>query len=526
MSRNYLIIRRNEDEKDRYAEKMLSENQIPGLLPFHMKQVDGQAWFCYDITSRQPLERLLEYRNMNGEEIRRMISDILYTVNQMEKFLLDESCLYLTPAFIYAEPDSFRCFLCPIPGSRQDFCGDFRNLSRYMLDHVSHLDTQAVVLTFGIFRESSKDSFSLESMERLIRQTGQPDAEKEKEDRWEPSVYGTESPEAVFRGFLSGTGREKHMEQHRAEAAPGADRLASERSGTVSGERKDTSGPGKRGIPDGYIKKKDEKRSESGVPERLAKGGPLKWTTALLGTAAAVLAAGFAASGYIRPAAFSPNHLLLAAAALALLGITVWTVRDKWIAFSEYRHTGRPSSEREKEQKAWEVRFRELDGEESREYLPDAGTLCSGEKPVKPSARLRDTERARPPAGTFFGMAEPDPADEDGETDELQTVLLYDGAAEEEQGRLVPVKGGEEIKIGYFPFIIGKSSSLTDYCLESPGVSRLHLRLDQTEKGYTATDLNSTNGTRIDGKKLEANETCELSKGALVEIAGLQFYFL
>ena len=57
-------------------------------------------------------------------------------------------------------------------------------------------------------------------------------------------------------------------------------------------------------------------------------------------------------------------------------------------------------------------------------------------------------------------------------------------------------------------------------------VSRLHVRIDQKDGGYTLTDLNSTNGTTVNNRKLEANEMVPLQVGDLVDIAGYHFQFL
>ena len=90
---------------------------------------------------------------------------------------------------------------------------------------------------------------------------------------------------------------------------------------------------------------------------------------------------------------------------------------------------------------------------------------------------------------------------------------------------MVPVHGESEIPIGYFPFLIGKSKELTDYCLNRPGVSRLHVKIEETKDGYTLTDLNSTNGTFINGVLVEANATAGLVPGDEVAIADERFYF-
>ena len=185
MNRNYLIIKPEENKTERYTEKMLLENVISGLHAFHVKRVDGQAQFYYDITSKQPLDRVLGYRNLNGEEIYRLVSDLLYTLKQLERYLLDESRLCLEPEYIYVEPESFQCFLCLIPGYRTDFMEAFRNLTTYLLNHISHRDTKAVVLAFGIFQESRKENFGLDAIEQVIRagEYQEEGEEEQEEDR-------------------------------------------------------------------------------------------------------------------------------------------------------------------------------------------------------------------------------------------------------------------------------------------------------------------------------------------------------
>jgi len=114
-------------------------------------------------------------------------------------------------------------------------------------------------------------------------------------------------------------------------------------------------------------------------------------------------------------------------------------------------------------------------------------------------------------------------AEEDEE--DSHTVLLWNREPEAIR-RLVSVDGkAETITIAYFPFLIGKQANLTDYTLSRDTVSRIHIRIDQTEDGYCLTDLNSTNGTSVNRRKLENNETVPLSVGDRVEIADMCFSF-
>ncbi len=79
--------------------------------------------------------------------------------------------------------------------------------------------------------------------------------------------------------------------------------------------------------------------------------------------------------------------------------------------------------------------------------------------------------------------------------------------------RLVPENGGEDVQVGYFPFLIGKNREISDLCLNLPQISRIHAKIEESGDGYIITDLNSTNGTSVNGHFLETNESMTISPG-------------
>ena len=168
-NRNYMIIFPDQQGNSRYSEKMLSENHISGLLLFHAKRIDQLSSYYYDITSKQPLARIMEMRMLRGKEICQMFSDILYTLKRMENFFLDEGQLLLKPEYIYIDPETFHSQICLLPGKTDDFSREFRNLAKDILDHADYTDPEAVMLAFGIFKESEKPNFGLENIERIVR---------------------------------------------------------------------------------------------------------------------------------------------------------------------------------------------------------------------------------------------------------------------------------------------------------------------------------------------------------------------
>ena len=70
MNHNYMIIEAFSDDTECYESRMLSGNTIEGLLKFRQKITETGIEFYYEITSKQPLSRLLEGRLISYEEIK------------------------------------------------------------------------------------------------------------------------------------------------------------------------------------------------------------------------------------------------------------------------------------------------------------------------------------------------------------------------------------------------------------------------------------------------------------------------
>jgi len=90
---------------------------------------------------------------------------------------------------------------------------------------------------------------------------------------------------------------------------------------------------------------------------------------------------------------------------------------------------------------------------------------------------------------------------------------------QEEFGHYLVVIGGtslgRRLRLDEQPIIIGRDSSC-DLVLASPDVSRRHCRLQLVAGEVFATDLRSTNGTYIDGKRAE--ESMLLPDGSILEV--------
>ena len=88
----------------------------------------------------------------------------------------------------------------------------------------------------------------------------------------------------------------------------------------------------------------------------------------------------------------------------------------------------------------------------------------------------------------------------------------------EKQHRLIVQKGpqpGKTFLLITDNITIGRDP-MADISLNDPEVSRQHLQLTRTGSGYVLEDLGSTNGTFIDGKKLEPDTPISLVNGQMI----------
>ena len=82
---------------------------IEGLLKFRVRQTEEAREYYYEITSRQPLRRVLEKRTLSGQELRSILLGVLAVLKRVEEYLLKEEQLLLDPEYSVSGTRSFYC---------------------------------------------------------------------------------------------------------------------------------------------------------------------------------------------------------------------------------------------------------------------------------------------------------------------------------------------------------------------------------------------------------------------------------
>lgn len=411
MKRNYLIVEAEVQDEIPFEQKMLEQNQIDGLLHFQVRKKDMETRFFYEITSKQPLFRLLEGQAVRARQIRALVFGIAQALDHMEPYLLNENSVLLTPEYLYVEPESLKVWLCLIPGLERDLTEDYSRLLEYLLGKVDHKDKESVVLAYGLYQETRKENYGMGDILRLAEQ------------KIDAGSFGLET----------------------AAEEP----------------------------PEAYVSRQDPWPGGAGTVEEDWKPGTVRAKQIRTDTVQET-------SGFF----------------------------GKWKQRMKDRREEKQREQEREMQMPWDLMYA---GDARQDY--GTPSYCR-------------EERGGMPGNTAFSAA-PEP-----ETPLPQkssgTVLLNAGMGAAESGtrKLTALDAGEaDIRIAYYPFIIGKQENLVDHVLNRETVSRLHLRIDRKEERYYVQDLNSTNGTLINGRMLENNETVEIREGTEINIAGGRYRF-
>lgn len=477
MKRSYMVIEPESGAGASYEAKMLSDNCIPGLLAMKLKYRDGGGICCYDITSRQPLSRILEVRALTRAELEQLLIQLNELSDQLTRHLLGDGGILLEPELIYLEPEGFYLQFCLLPGREADFWQGLSHLFQYLLKHVNHRDRESVVLAYGMYQESLKDNYGMEDLMALLRK-GKEETPQEREEK-------------------AGGWSEKRLEERlekRLEKRP--EKRSEKRSEPTAeyGWRQD--GGTEQTVETGWAEgtagweEKDRQRRKPGRIFALVR-------KILGGIMAAVLAPGliWLLAGKTRLLELLP--LILASEGLLTAVIILFSL-FKPARRSDYRAYGElyiPEDE-------WEKQYPQEDFEQ----IPEQSCRSCAPSSVTSECSVSEC--------SVSGSSVPE---------DFQTVLLCSDSIPECH-RLESLRPEEEdILVPYFPFVIGKHGGLADYVLDRNTVSRFHLRIDRNQEHFTITDLNSTNGTSAAGRLLAANETAEIAPGDEIRIADLAY---
>lgn len=400
LNHSYMVLACSGEElAERYDYRIMMHNRIGRLLPCSLRQMDGEDFLYYEISSKQPLERLYEGGKLKAADLAYIIREIAAVQTDLGEYMLDESGLLLEEGMIFADVETRELYFAFYPGSRSAE-SQYGGLADFFLGHTDHGQEQAVNLAYEFYRMSKADYFVLSSFLPLL----------EKELAAVKTGWGTQED---------------------------PDRRGGETAGRTSEETERTAGE------NGWMSEAAETGGSSFLlPEDDFAAGQEEWMEE--------------AAGKKKDRKTGVFKRLLSFLQREKKQGTEQETAEEWsdMVWDSYEQQLYESGSQET------VYFADLDKREASVQKP----LC-----------LKSEE------------------------------------------------GGRKILLRDFPITFGKMQGRVTVVLEDRSVSRLHARIEAGEKGLYVRDLNSRNGTCVNGKKLLPNEAEPLREGDQVSFGRERF---
>ena len=468
--RSYMIIPCPEEaETESYQYRMLEMNRITGLLPCGLRHIDGRRYLYYDITGRQSMQSLYEGRKISGKELFRLIRELDRVSESISGYLLDEQHLVLSQEQVFYELQTGNYYFTYYPGEVLS-----PEIFRFLADSIDGTDKAAAAA-----------AYRLSSVARGDRQTLREAIHEEAEEKENPPYpYETSAGVELNKGSKTVQNRPARSGDFRVEEFMDRDEVQDQMASDEDPPAERNGGKKKRKQ---RAKASDKEMSET--DKAIGENAKSRAPTAKKQIVIRILLILFALSGAggLLAAQFllyiSRRERRLCIAGAILLVIAAGLVITEMVI---YLH--RERRRKQEEEKKSKPVYKKTDEED----------LPRFSRPDLEEYRLSD--------------------DENGNTVQLSEL--------ENPGRLYGQERGNRIDLRTLPVTIGKAQSYADIILGDPSISRVHARIYKgKDGGIEIRDLDSTNGTWINGVRLKPNEKKIVHRGDEVRFGNVEYEY-
>ena len=529
---NYLLFGDIEIDQSEYVYQMFLHNPLDQLLPSDIAMRDGKASLRFDITACTSVARRFDTVALSGTDLRRILFAIRETALHLSDLLLDARDLILEPEFVFLGPGQDQIFLCYIPHLSDSSPDTVRTLSEFFLKKTDHSDPAAAALAYAFYDAVSGENYVLlDLLEALLlpnpasnpaadpaavpdygfRQEGTlPDQKIRTGDSVSKSddLYAPFEP-AGRENLKSGRGKSPEY-AYASGSSPGRTNRAGQ-----GGQKK----PGKKGA-------KSPAKRKTGIQNDSKKRKRKKRRLFLSLLLPAILVLGTAA---VLILIFHPDLTQIGGAGF-LSAAVIWIIHN-----TIERHSGEIHNvwadedfDTEDDDIFYQNLLKEAYAQpesSQQSFFPDEkssnrdsagweniGRVSAGRNRTARKEASRDSLNREKAADS--------PA-----VDATRFLAGQAGYSSAVPAALISLRPDSypDISLNRDHLLIGKNPDKADIILPSETVSRVHARIEKRSDGLYVTDLFSTNGTFLDGHRLEPNRSARLLDSARLTIAGYNY---
>lgn len=136
------------------AEKMISRQNIPGLLSWVTMPCERDITFWYNITGFQSLGDYLQKQSLGEAVLKHIISALMTLQEELPRYYLKGEHLLLSLEQIFLDNSGEQVFFCYEPLWNKEPFEAFKELMEALLPVINHKDAEAVALGYGLYEKA------------------------------------------------------------------------------------------------------------------------------------------------------------------------------------------------------------------------------------------------------------------------------------------------------------------------------------------------------------------------------------
>ncbi|MCD5401726.1 FHA domain-containing protein [candidate division NPL-UPA2 bacterium] len=471
---SYLVLQVGKHEKIiKHQVTTLAKNPVHTILQFKIIPKDDIMSFYYDITSKQTLAQTLKRKKFSKTEITDILIKICRVIIDCDNYYLHENNFLVSEDYIYINPATLEISLVYIPLelSGKQLNTEFYRLVNKLISNIDNTRGANSDFVHQTLVEINVEPFNFPQFSQYLA---------------EVIVGGKDEPPAIESRAVYRTSENKREPLLQEPPA----RQPEQKSKKVLKKQTVTHQPSQQNIPqeENIAKGQDDKKKKTVIIL-------LVQVLLLIGLALVTLE-----TNLIIDQAGVLDLTTLAALVLIVGAVDILIVKKL------------------------------LAGEESRTAEEKVKKQKQNNSKVKSKSKSKPRKQIKMPSKKDAKIAKIIPRERDSEPDSenFATVLMDSGPDTEKGAYVSQVVNGEmkKIKISNNPFMIGKLRGQVDFLVDSSTVSRIHAEICREDETYYIVDLNSRNGTYLNGEKIQSNTRYQLKNGDMLTFAREEVTFI
>lgn len=163
--------------------EVLKHNTLKTLIPVQLREKDGEKSLLFDITGMQPLRKREKETGFSQKECEKIMHSIINLLEEIDNYMLNLECLQFRPEYIYTGTDGeLRWLYYPQLISQEsenlnmqddklktgDFQKKIEDFFAWILTQIDYEDAEAVQYMYRFYNKIRKLGFSKELLERYV----------------------------------------------------------------------------------------------------------------------------------------------------------------------------------------------------------------------------------------------------------------------------------------------------------------------------------------------------------------------